>query len=94
MKKVWGALLVIAAVSFYLTLREQGDEAFGGIFKPVDSVRADSDSLSPAADPLGVMTTGSSVPGVSQTNYKQMVDRVRTRVNDAMDESVERSSRY
>ncbi len=87
------ALLLIAAVTIYLTIQEQGDDAFGGIFKPVESARAESSSLSPAVDPLGVTVTGNSVPQTAQSNYGQLVDRVKTRVNDAMDQSVTRSSR-
>ncbi len=93
-KKVVLALVAIAAVAAYMTVREEGEEAFGGAFAPIESVRADSSNLNPAADPLGVMVTGNSIPQPAQSNYGQMVDRVRTRVNDAMDDSVSRSSRY
>ena len=87
-KKIFIAIAVIVGVAVYLTIREQGvDEAFGGALAPVDTVRNDAPS-----DPLGLVT-GQSVPTVSQSNYKQMVDRTRERVNDAMAQSVERSSR-
>ena len=92
--KVFGVLLAIAAVSVYLTVKEEGSEqAFGGAFAPVENVRGDSTNLSPAADPLGVMVTAQSVPQTAQSNYGQLVDRVRTRVGGAMDKSVERSRR-
>jgi hypothetical protein len=93
-KKVIAALILIAAVTVYLTLQEEGDEAFGGILKPIESVRAESSSLSPGVDPLGVTVTGNSVPQTAQSNYGQLVNRVRTNVNGAMDKSVSRSSRH
>ena len=88
-KKVVIALVAIAAVSAYLTVKEEGtDKAFGGLLAPVDNVRKDD-----GGEPLAGLITGQSIPQTSQTNYKQMVDRVRSRVNSAMDKSVERSSR-
>ncbi len=90
-KKVVIALVAIAAVSAYLTVKEEGTEkAFGGLLAPVDNVRADDDG---SGEPLMGLITGQSVPEPSQTNYKQMIDRVRTRTKDAMDRSVKRSSR-
>jgi hypothetical protein len=91
-KKVLGALVVIAAVSVYLTIREEGkDKAFGGVLSPIETVRGGDDSLGPDA-PLGSLVTGQSIPQTAQSNYGQLVDRVRTRTNDAMDKSRERSS--
>jgi hypothetical protein len=91
-KKVLAALVVIAAVAIYLTIQEEGTEsAFGGAFAPVESVRAESSNLSPTADPMGVMTTGNSIPHAAQSDYGQLVDRVRTRTNDAMARSVDRA---
>ncbi len=92
-KKILGALLVIAAAAVFLTLREEGTEkAFGGAFAPVDSVRGEG--LGEGDDPLDSMLTGNSIPATAQTDYKPMLDRVEARVNDAMDRSVERSSRH
>ncbi len=89
-KKVVIALVAIAAVSAYLTVKEEGtDKAFGGLLAPVTNVRGADDK----GEPLAGLLTGQSIPQTSQTNYKQMVDRVRSRVNGAMDKSVERSSR-
>ena len=90
-KKVLLALVVIVAVAIYLTIREEGvDKAFGGALAPVESVRAGATTT--GHDPLASLVTAQSVPDVSQTSYKQMVDRVRSRVDDAMDRSVARSS--
>ena len=90
-QKVIGALILIAAIAIFLTIREEGKEkAFGGVLKPLETVR------NPAAahDTTGVLITGNSVPGGAQTDYGRLVDRVRTKVNSAMDKSVRRSSRY
>ena len=88
-KKVLGALLVIVAVAIYLTIREEGkNDAFGGAFAPLESVRAEG--LGRSDDASG---TGSSITGTAQTDYAPMVDRIKGRVNAAMDRSVERSSR-
>lgn len=85
------ALLAIVVVAAYLTVREEGVEsAFGGLFAPIEPVRAADDSR---ATPLAGLATGNSIPQTSGTNYKRLVDRVRTKVNGAMDRSVERSSR-
>jgi hypothetical protein len=86
--KLFLAILAIAGIAAYLTMKEQGDAAFGGLLAPLESVRTDE-----PGDPLGLVT-GNSIPDVSQTNYKQMVDRVRERTNEAMERSAERSSRY
>ena len=91
LKKVVIALAAIAAVSAYLTVREEGREkAFGGLLAPVTSARVDDDGR---VEPRAGLITGQSIPQVSQSNYKQLVDRVRTRTNAAMDKSVERASR-
>jgi hypothetical protein len=87
-KKVILAIVAVAAIAAYLTVKEQGDQAFGGLLAPLESVRTEE-----PGDPLGLVT-GNSVPDVSQTNYKQMVDRVRERTNEAMERSAKRSSRY
>ena len=90
-KKVLLAIVAIAAVSAYLTIKEEGtDKAFGGAFAPVESVRARDDG---GTDPLAGMVTGQSIPTVTQTDYGKLVDRVRSRANAAMDRSVERASR-
>ena len=93
-KKVVAALLLIAAISVFLTIREEGkDKAFGGALAPLESARGSNAAPASGHDPLAGMVTGTSIPQVSQSNYGQMVDRVRTRVNDAMDQSERRSSR-
>ena len=82
-KKVVIALVAIAAVSAYLTVREEGSEkAFGGLLAPVSPVSVNDDGR---AEPLAGLVTGQSIPQVSQTSYKQLVDRVRTRTNAAME---------
>jgi hypothetical protein len=92
-KKVMIALVLIAAASIYLTIKEQGrDEAFGGALAPLESARAsDGEAHAPLAAALA--TGGSGSGGTAQSNYGQMVNRVRTKVNGAMDQSVKRSSR-
>lgn len=88
--KVCLAIVAILAVAVYLTVQEEGsDEAFGGALAPIESVRAPNSG----GDPLAGMVTGQSVPQTTQTDYGQMVNRVRERTNDAMARSVERSSR-
>jgi hypothetical protein len=90
-KKVVIALVAIAAVSAYLTVKEEGSEkAFGGLLAPISPARFDDDGR---AEPAAGRATGESIPQISQTDYKQLVDRVRTRTNAAMDKSVERASR-
>ena len=90
-KKVLVALLAIAAVAVFLTIQEEGKEnAFGGLMAPIESVRAPQQGQ--GHDRIGLVT-GNSIPDTAQTNYKQLVDRVRSRTNDAMDQSVRRSSR-
>lgn len=88
-KKVFGALLLILVIAVCLTLREEGAEhALGGAFAPLETVRSKT-----AKDPLGGLATGNSLPGVAQTDYKQLTDRVRERVNGAMRESEKRAGR-
>ncbi len=89
--KVVGALLLIAAIAVFLTIREEGaDKAFGGAFAPVQSVRSDD----PARDSLAGFATGNPIPSPSQSNYGQLTDRVRERVGSAMRQGEKRSSRY
>ena len=88
-KKVLVALLAIAAVAVFLTIQEEGKEnAFGGLMAPLESVRAPQQG-----DARVGLVTGNSIPDTAQTNYKQLVNRVRSRTNNAMDQSVRRSSR-
>ncbi len=90
-KKVVIALVAIAAVSAYLTVKEEGSEkAFGGLLAPVSSVRVADDGR---VEPLAGLVTAQSTPQISQSSYKQLVDRVRSRTNAAMDRSVDRASR-
>ena len=90
-KKVVGALLLIAAVAVYLTIREEGTEkAFGGILAPLETVRVKN----PAKDLTSGFTTGNSIPSTSQTNYRRLTDRVRSKVNASMRSGEQRSSRY
>jgi len=88
--KVFGALLLILAIAAFLTIREEGvDRAFGGALAPIESIRTDT-----AKDPLDGLSTGNSIPGVAQTDYKRLTDDVRDRVNAAMRKSEQRASRY
>ncbi len=89
--KVVGALLLIAAIAVFLTIREEGaDKAFGGALAPIESVPAGEPTR--GLDPLGSLVTGHSVPNTSPMNYQQMVDRLRSQVDNAMDRSVDRAS--
>jgi hypothetical protein len=91
MKKVLVAVILIIVLAIVLTIREEGvDKAFGGAFAPVDSVRADD--VTTGRDPLGSLATAQSVPAPSQTDYSRRVDSVRSRVDDAMERSVDRAS--
>ncbi len=91
MGKVVGALLLIAGIAVFLTIREEGaDKALGGAFAPIETVRAEN----PARDSLAGFTTGNSIPSVSQTNYGQLTDRVRERVGSSMRQAERRASRY
>jgi hypothetical protein len=84
-KKVAAALLLIAAVAVFLTIREQGrDKAFGGALAPLESVRVPGGPVAGVAD--------ASLPASGGTDYQPMVDRVRDRVNHAMDRSERRSA--
>jgi len=89
-KKVFGALLLVIAIAIFLTIREEGVEnAFGGVMAPIESVRT-----SAPGEPLGGLSTGNSMPGVAQTDYKRLTDRVRDKTNDAMRKSESRAGRY
>ncbi len=89
--KVVGALLLVAAVAVFLTIREDGaDKAFGGLFAPMKSVRVNE----AGRDSVAGFTTGNSIPSTSQTNYGQLTDRVQERVGSAMQKSERRASRY
>ena len=89
-KKVVGALLLIAAVAVFLTIREEGkDKAFGGILAPLETVRVND----PSKNAIGGFTTGSSIPSTSQTDYGRLTDRVRSKVNSALRDSERRASR-
>ena len=89
--KAVGALLLIAAIAVFLTIREEGaDKAFGGVFAPVESVRGDD----PTRESLAGFTTGNSISSTSHSSYGQLTDRVRERVGDAMRQGEKRSSRY
>ena len=90
-KKVVGALLLIVAVAVFLTIREEGKEkAFGGILAPLETVRVND----PSKRATGGFTTGNSIPSTSQTDYRRVTDRVRSKVNSSMRKSERRSSRY
>ena len=93
-KKVVIALVLIAAVSVYLTIREQGrDKAFGGVLAPLESVRGGDGTAHAPLAAIATDASGSGGGGNAQSDYGQLVNRVRTRVNGAMDQSVRRSSR-
>jgi len=64
-RRVLLALLAIAAVSAWLTFQEQGDEAFGGIAKPLESVRGEG---LPRTDWLTGFPVGSPDPYADQTD--------------------------
>jgi len=90
-KKVFGALLLIIAISVFLTIREEGmDNAFGGVLAPVEPVRVEN----AGKDTFGDLVTGNSIPSGAQTDYKRLTDDVRDRVNAAMRKSEARASRY
>ena len=89
MKKIAGALFIIALVAIFLTIQEEGDKAFGGLMAPIESVRAGNPK-----NPIAGMTTGNSIPDVAQTNYKKLVDNVRDKVNASMKKSASRYSKH
>ena len=90
-KMVLGALFVIVCVAIGLTIREEGaDKAFGGILAPFDSVRGEG--LTGGHEPLAGLASAESVPASSHTNYQGMVNSVRSRVDGAMDRSVDRAA--
>lgn len=64
-KRVLVALLAIAAVASWLTFQEEGDEAFGGIAKPLESVRGEG---LPHTDWLTGFQVGSPDPYADQTD--------------------------
>lgn len=64
-RRVLVALLVIAAVATWLTFLEQGDEAFGGVAKPLESVRGDG---LPRTDWLTGFEIGSEDPYADLTD--------------------------
>ena len=89
-KKVVGALLLIAAVAVFLTIREEGrDKAFGGILAPLETVRVNN----PSKNASGGFMTGNSIPSTSQTDYGRLTDRVRSNVDSALRASERRASR-
>lgn len=88
--KVFGALLLIIAIAVFLTIQEEGVEnAFGGVLAPVKTVRSDT-----VEHPLVGASPVNTGSGGTQTNYKKLADRVRTRAQGAMDQSERRASRY
>lgn len=90
-KKIVAALFLIAAIAAFLTIREEGrDKAFGGAFAPLESVRAGDGA---GHEPLAGVAIGDPSPTGGGTDYEPMVDRVKSRVNGAMQQSVRRSSR-
>ncbi len=90
LKKVLLAVVAIVAVAIGLAIREEGaDKAFGGVPAPIESEPSEPTR---GLDPLGSLVTGHSVPNTSPMNYQQMVDRLRSRVDNAMDRSVDRAS--
>ena len=90
-KKVVGALLLIAVIAVFLTIREEGsDKAFGGILAPLETVRVND----PSKHVTSGLTTGTSISGTAQTDYGRLTDRVRRKVNASMKRSEQRSSRY
>lgn len=64
-KRVLVALLAIAAATAWLTFQEEGDEAFGGIAKPLESVRGEG---LPHTDWLTGFQVGSPDPHAAQTD--------------------------
>ena len=64
-RRVLVALLAIAAVSVWLTFREEGDEAFGGIAKPLQCVRGQG---LPHTDWLTGFQIGSPDPYADQSD--------------------------
>jgi len=64
-KRVFVALVAIVAVAAWLTFQEEGDEAFGGIAKPLESVRGEG---LPRTDWLTGFEIGSTDPYADQTD--------------------------
>ena len=95
-KKVALTLLAIAALAVYMTFQEEGDEAFGGVGKPLESARGEglprTDWLT--GQPIGTPTGRPTSMPTGGTNYEPVLDKIRNDLDDAMDRSVERSSRY
>lgn len=92
-KKVVAAILLIAAVSIYLTWRDEGEQAFGGAFAPIQSEHPERTPMTPGVDPLDAAGPGGSASTVSGTDYQPLVDRVRTRTQGAVDRSAQRAGR-
>ena len=94
-KKVVCALLAIVAVAIYLTIREEGrKDAFGGALAPLESVRDEGFEPEDRPSRMDAMLAGESLPPSVAQDYGPLLDRMRTSVDDAMERSVERSSRY
>ena len=91
-KTVVVVLLAIFAIAAYLTVKEEGvEEAFGGAFAPMETVRDPSAKDNPGRS-LGLASSPMVDP--AQSHYGKMVDRVRTRTNAAMKKSKDRYSEY
>ena len=90
-KKVFGALLLIVAISVFLTIREEGVEnAFGGALAPLASASEET-SAAPLA---GLAFSEVPTSGTSHAQYEKLTDRVRDRVNSAMRSAEGRAGRY
>ncbi len=95
MKKVMGAILIIIAISVALTLYTEGvDQAYGGIFAGLapDSPEEAQAERERQGGRLANQR-GDTHGGTSPTSYKKLVDRVRTKTDQAMRNSEERVSR-
>lgn len=94
MKKVVVAIVFVLAISVALTIYTEGlENAYGGIFAGLapDSPEEAQAARDKQAGRLAVQRS-QDYGGPAQTNYKMLVDRVRTKTNAAMRKSEERSS--
>ena len=95
MKKVLGAFLLVIAISMALTIYTEGvDQAYGGIFAGLapDSPEEAQAERERQGGRLANQR-GDTHGGTSPTSYKKLVDRVRTKTDQAMRNSERRVDR-
>jgi hypothetical protein len=94
MKKILGVIFIVSAVSMALTIYNEGlDQAYGGVFAGLapDSSDKVEAALDKKVGRLAKQASG-SFSGPAQTNYKKLVDRVRTKTDEAMRKSERRAA--